>query len=154
MCFFLSQLTFLQRKRNFCLLWPLSTNVGYFVAKLRIFCVLFTGLNSVVVYQNWQISGMLFLKVMVEMEGLDFSNTEIAPLSLVREITPRQYLLSFEKFRESKITISKRWADWIWKCSSHPFVQLYPIRSTKVNKTNIFWNPGATSCEAREGASS
>merc|ERR1712012_276281 len=28
-------------------------------------------------------------EVMVEMEGLDFSNTEIAPLSLVREITPR-----------------------------------------------------------------
>ena len=28
-------------------------------------------------------------EVMVEMEGMDFSNSEACPLSLVREITPR-----------------------------------------------------------------
>ena len=47
-----------KRTPNTCLFYPLSANFGYFSANLRTFCVLFTGLNSMVVWQNWQISGM------------------------------------------------------------------------------------------------
>ena len=43
---------------KFWLFWPYSAIFGYFVASICTFCVFFTGLNSVVVYQNWQISGM------------------------------------------------------------------------------------------------
>ena len=34
--------------------------LSYFCAKLRTFGILFTGLNSMMVYQNWQIWGMAF----------------------------------------------------------------------------------------------
>ena len=37
--------------------WPLLAYEGYFVANLRTFWCTFTGLNNVVVSQNWQISG-------------------------------------------------------------------------------------------------
>ena len=39
-------------------LWPISANLGYFVANLRPFWCTFTGLNNAVVSQNWQISVM------------------------------------------------------------------------------------------------
>ena len=38
--------------------WPILTNLGCFVANLRFFCILFTVLNNVAVYQNGQLSGM------------------------------------------------------------------------------------------------
>ena len=39
--------------------WPLLGKFGYFDANSRTFWRNFTGLNSVVVYQNWQISDMI-----------------------------------------------------------------------------------------------
>ena len=47
---------FFQANEPFCKgnvkLWPLSANFGYFPVNLCIFDILFTDLNSVVVYQN------------------------------------------------------------------------------------------------------
>ena len=41
------------------------TNLGYFVANLRTFGVLFTGLTNTAVYQNGQLWGMLGLSAML-----------------------------------------------------------------------------------------
>ena len=49
---FSSRCTFLRREGE------ILSYFGYLVTNLRIFGALFTNLNSVAVYQNWQISGM------------------------------------------------------------------------------------------------
>ena len=90
LCVFFKPINILAEKTKFLPIMAPFDQCWLFCCKITHFLCTFYRSNNVVVYQNWQISGMLFLKVMVEMEGLDFSNTEIAPLSLVREITPRQ----------------------------------------------------------------
>ena len=55
-CTFFKLVFFLAKRTwNFCLFWPIRTILTRLYA---FFGVLFTGMNSGVVYQNWQISGM------------------------------------------------------------------------------------------------
>ena len=59
---FSSWCTFSKENAKFLLI---LTNLGYFVANLRTFGVLFTGLTNTAVYQNGQLWGMLGLSAML-----------------------------------------------------------------------------------------